>query len=190
MGSDNDKTPLDKCEEMFEYWSRCQNFVQTAEAFGLARTTLHRIADREGWEERYEKVKRRIQKATETDVVNVVKGNLEYVRAVKRKLLLTILGKTELEGTIAELIKLMEYEDKLLNVFPADTGVNQTNNYIVQIINGLNDSERDRLDGNLRAYFGNGIHRENGGSRVIDQGQVPEGQPGPVPPPDSQEPNP
>jgi len=189
MGADNDKTLLDECERMFQFWCSTESFVDTAETFHISRPTLQKIAVREKWQERYDKIKGRIQKFTATDVVNVIKGNLEYVRAVKRKLLLTILGRTQLEGTISELIKLMEYEDKLIGAFPADAGGNQTNNFIVQIINGLDTTERDQLDRNLRAYFGNGIRRPNGRSGVIDEGGVTEVKLGAIPPPDSQESN-
>ena len=176
MGADNDKVLLDRKEEIFDYWCKYQNVAQTAEHFQLDRKTIYRFMEQENWEERFGKVKRRLQRKTETEVVNVLNENLEFVRAVKKKLLLSILGKTEVEGTISELIKLMEYEDKIIGAFPADqSGV--TNNFIFQVINGLNDREREQLNGNLAVYFGNGLYRHHasGGNGLSVESNVPPG---------------
>lgn len=159
MGSAGKRTPVEQLERMFKHW--CENGrvdSKTATKFGMHRKTVGIFKRKHNWQERYEAtIQPAVQQKTDDDIAQTITDNLQFVRAVKNKLLNTFLAENAIvEGTISELVRLMEYEDKLTGVLPDEA--QRPINYIFNIINGLSTTQQSQLDRNLAAIF-----NENGG---------------------------
>lgn len=181
----NNKTSPEVVEEMFKWW--CDNACQDtalAKQFKIARQTIHNIKKREKWIERFKQIRTKLQVKTDQAVVKTLSKNLEYVTAVKTKLLLTLLDKAKpLDGSIGELVKLMEYEDHLLGLSPDEK--TRPSQIIFNIINGMTINERDELDTNLEIFYGNG-NRPAPPERLSKVAGESEGKPRPILSSDSQ----
>ena len=122
MSDNNRKITVDERLNAFEYWVGCQNISETAKATGISRASIVRISEQDGWQARYKKIFDRVLKKQETKIVQKVAENLEYVRTVKKKILLEILDKDNIiKASIHDLVRVMEYEDKLVL---RDKGIN------------------------------------------------------------------
>lgn len=150
------KIPDDVLENIFDYWCNHDRHVaNTAKQFDIARQTVATFIKRHSWQDRFDKIKSQIEKKTDKSIVQSIADNLEYVRALKRKLLRRFLQKDfKLEGTISEVIKLMEYEDRLLGIAPDETQAPST--LIFNIVNTMSPDEQRQLDRNLEIFYGNG----------------------------------
>lgn len=177
------KTSPELIEQMFNWW--CNNACQdtaTAKQFKRSRQHIHIIRKRDNWIDRFKEIRTKLQVKTDQAVVKTLSKNLEYVTAVKRKLLLTLLDKAKpLDGSIGELVKLMEYEDRLLGLSPDEK--TRPSQIIFNIINGMTINERQDLDANLVIFYGNG-DRPAPPERLSEVAVESEGEPCPILPSD------
>lgn len=142
-GRYQDEVTQEQADAMFEMWCKTQSISQVADQFKRSRSTVHRIKNKDNWHDRYEKVRLSIQKSVDKKAAQAVKSNLDYVTTLKKKLLVEILGKPQVDPTVRDLIALMEYEDKLLGNLPeGDVGSHDSIVNIYQIVREVNESDR------------------------------------------------
>lgn len=150
------KIPDDVLENVFDFWCNNDRHVaNTGKHFDIARQTIAYLIKKHKWQNRYKKIQSSVERHTDKTIAQGIADNLGYVRALKKKVLLRLLEKNfKLDGTISEVIKLMEYEDKLLGIAPDETEAPST--LIFNIINMMSTDEQKQLDTNLEIFYGNG----------------------------------
>ena len=136
------RTPEAKRAAMFEYWCKIQDLSKTRREFGVGHSTIYRIYRRDNWQERYNKIQAEVRVAADKKAQRAITSNLEYVSAIKKKLLagfITRLNNGDIEAGINEILRVMEYEDKLAGNMPGD------NNQVVNlsVVNNA-DAEHQR----------------------------------------------
>lgn len=146
-GDNNQAYTMQQKEEMFEYWSKCQDIKMTAEQFKCSRSTIYRFMDENQWLERYAKIKDKIQEATDRKVVQEIKSNLKYVTIMKKKLVQKFIDTPvkKLKANVQDVIRLMEYEDQLLGNLDREERLaksGDTNTYIYNY-NNMEPEKRD-----------------------------------------------
>jgi hypothetical protein len=142
-GRYQDEVTQEQADAMFEMWCKVQSLTQVAVEFKRSRATVHRIKHRDKWDERYRKIRFNVQKSVDKKAAQSIMSNLDYVTTLKKKLLVEILGKPQVDPTVRDLIALMEYEDKLLGNLPeADSGGADNIVNIYQIVREVNESDR------------------------------------------------
>lgn len=181
MVATNKKTSPEITEAMFKFWNEnaCQDSL-TGKEFSVSRQTISNIKKRDGWVERFKQIRLQVQTKTDDGIAKAISQNLRSTRALKTKLLLRLLDKERaLDGGIAEAIKLMEYEDRLLGIAPDE--IQNPAQIIFNIIERMTVVEQSELDTNLEIFYGNGRAME-APFRLSEVITEPEREPGAVSP--------
>lgn len=144
------RIPEAKRAAMFEYWCKIQDLSKTRREFGVGHGTIYRIYRRDNWQERYNKIQAEIRAAVDKKAQKAITSNLEYVSAIKKKLLagfITRLNNGDIEAGINEILRVMEYEDKLAgNIESNEVNTNNTYNFNL-------GTDGDAVRDNVRALF-------------------------------------
>jgi hypothetical protein len=125
----NNKVKPAEAEAMFKYWCQVQNLRAVAEKFHRQYSTVHRTKKRWNWDSRFTEIKTKVQKESEKQAEQAILQNIDYVRALKNKVLKQLLATDKsgnqkpIKADIGDAIKLMQYEDELTGLRPHDNDI-------------------------------------------------------------------
>lgn len=128
--------PREKVDRMFVDWIQHRNASKTARAFKVSNSAVYKYIKNEDWEARAKEIDGMKQKEVARRIVREFKSNLDAVKKVKNKVLEEILVSTRLSATIADLMRLVEYEDAAMS-----GGESGKQNIIIQIVTAINEGE-------------------------------------------------
>ena len=133
-------------DKMFVHWIQQRNASLTAREFGVSNSVVYKYINNEGWDHRADEIENMKQKEVARRIVKQFKSNLDAVKSVKDKVLQEILASNRLNPTVADLMRLIEYEDDALS--GGETG---KQNIILQIVTAIIEggnfgSDEDRAE--------------------------------------------
>jgi hypothetical protein len=144
-------------EKMFQEWCECQNLMKIAKKYKHAYSTVHRMYKRFHWRTRYTRIQTGYENKVDKEVEKNIVGNLEYIKALKSRVLIELIGKDKygefnkkkINPTISDVIKIIELEEKLKGNLPEGAERGTIVNYIQ-----LQQDERSRVTDDDLAIIG------------------------------------
>ena len=148
-------------DQMFDYYVQVRftgGIAEVSRKFNRSRKTIYRWKRLDRWDQRYDKIKSKLNSRVDKAIERRDSRNIGIVRQVKdsifEKLLKQLKNKTY-QVTVSELVSLIRLEVELTGELPSADGDN-----IVNIFNTIpaldNDKQREKVYGNLAKIFGTG----------------------------------